>query len=129
MILETLETSKFEQTSLDTVLGYLSALSSSISGRTGKYLPFNKVDTRGRLNNAADLAWLQRKGGILEFLLHLATAEKPACEELVLDIAKDGIAMTLDVTYRSPFFLALLQSDSETAISPKLTSPERMRCS
>lgn len=32
-------------------------------------------------------------------------------------------------TNRSPFFLALLQSDSDIAISPSVVSPDLIRCS
>jgi hypothetical protein len=38
--------------------------------------PFDEMESRGSLHNAADLAWLQGKGGILKLLLHVAAPEE-----------------------------------------------------
>lgn len=88
-------------------------------GLIGQCIPFNEMDTRGCFYNAADLARLEGKSSIFKLLLHITTAKEATVKSEYMRMMFKGCQ-----TYRSPDFLALLQSDSDIAMSPRVASPE-----
>lgn len=45
------------------------------------HVPLDEMHSRSRFHDAADLSGLESKGGLFEFLLHLATPKESAVEE------------------------------------------------
>lgn len=88
------------------------------------------MHTGRSLNNATDLARSQRESSLFEFRLHISSSKdapitkpRPLSQHdtsYPIHVKKEKGSM---ITYKSPFFLALLQSLSVIATSPKLTSP------
>lgn len=88
-------------------------------GRSGFDIPFDEMDAGGGLDDLADLARLESESGIFKLLLHLTTAE-----EAPYTVSMSVITLFDAFTHKSPFLRALLQSDSATASSPRLISPD-----
>ena len=90
-------------------------------------VPLNQVDAGCGVYDVADLARPENEGGIFKLLLHLTSTEKTAVHGSIIDWAGLSIDSMKISTYRSPFFLALEQSDSVRASSPRVISPDLIR--
>ena len=84
-------------------------------------IPLNQMHSRCRVNDTTDLTRLQGKRCVFKLLLHLAVPKETPAD--FISFPQSAIHRSCNETYRSPFFLALLQSDSDTAKSPK-SSPD-----
>ena len=92
----------------------------ALAGEDG--IPLNQMYTRSRHNDMTYFSRLKSKRRIFKLLLHIPTTEEPSTFTLALRSARAAYLLT----YKSPLFLALLQSDSVTAKSPKLFCPDLM---